>query len=860
MLCISRTFILALLGIFLVAATFVPAPVAANADLDGRVYFLRDGTGIAGAEVCLGVVDPNGDLICQDTTTTDTEGYYNFYDAPDQIYTIVITAVPPDVYNLVPSRREVAVPSAETSGLDFYVPVPHVWTKTEAIAHRGDRVTSPENTKTAVERAIEKGASYIEIDVVLAADDETVVISHGSNYKDEGPDVPTQVYGPTPDCFNRNLENDPNWAELLLICDIGSEMMIPIGDTWNPVFKDERFPTLAQVFQENTGFSGWMIELKKSEKSGLSDAEIAARNQLLGEKVQSLMETFNLDNGRNWVTSFEDSALAAVTNPGILKMRQVSVANTDIVGAVDNAIIRGYDALNLDLAAVDKTFVDSSTTWQQYVHSKGLLLSAYTLTQQEPQQHDNAISRKVDFFMTDILDDLLVKNGDRFPAHEPTMVYLRPSATDPTCSSELTNEEVFAITVKVRAFVGDTLLVNSYTDANGYFALDVPALGTLAAEYTPNLVQQTITYPDYGEEPNYDPTLISSSQSFPINNTTLIAAYLAGQVRLEIIAEHAEFPNVDPQFSLTSACGDDVTFWANGVNLSDESNPAIVGTTCVEADEPQVAQDVALSASLKVLSEEWGIITATLYLDGADQIGTYTTPDPSAPSQEISVPGSATLRDLEVGEHTLTLEYMVKHINDGTERTGTAQETFTVKLKPCLKNKDIMLVFDGSGSVSATDFEKMQSFGVRLVDGLEVSPSAANFGVVQFSSSVTTEIGLTDAADPVKSAINTMSKLGGGTNIDAGINEAQSEFNNGRIDAPNVIVLLTDGQGSGTSAAGAAKNAKTTIICIGIGTGVNTAELEAIASSPGSVFTPGDFEALIYVLQALLPAEEDPLP
>lgn len=859
MLRVARTALMALLGVLLVTAVLAPAPVAANADLDGRVYFLRDGMGIEGADVCLGVVDPNGDLICQDTTTTDVNGYYNFYDAPDQVYTIVITSVPPGVDDLVPSKREVTVPSDETSGLDFHVPVPHVWTKTEAIAHRGDRVTSPENTQTAVARTIEKGARYIEIDVILAADDETVVVSHGSTYKDEGPDVPTQVYGPTASCFNRNLEDDPNWTELLLDCDIGSEMMIPIGKTWNPVFKDERFPTLAQVLQEHAGYSGWMIELKKSEKPGLSADEIAARNRLLGEKVQALMESFNLDNGRNWVTSFEDSALAGVTNPSILKMRQVSISNTDIVGAVDNAIIRGYEALNLDLAAVDKTFVDSSTTWRQYVHSKGLLLSAYTLTGQGPQQNDNAISRKVDFFMTDILDDLLVKNGDRFPAHEPRVVYLKPSSSDPSCTSVFTNEEVFTTTVKVRAFVGDTLLVNTYTDENGYYALDVPPLGTLEAEYAPNVVKQTITYPDYGEEPNYEPTLISSSQDIPVNNSELIAAYLAGQIRLEIIAEHGEFPNVDPRFSLTSACGDDAAFWANGVNLSDDSDPAIVGTTCVEADAPQIAQDVELSATLKILSEEWGILTATLVLDGSDQIGTYSAPDPSAPPQEISVPGSATLRDLEVGEHLLTLAYTARHINDGTERTGQAQETFTVKLKPCLKNKDIMLVFDGSGSIAATDFAEMQSFGVQLVDGLEVSPTAAHFGVVQFSSSAQTEISLTDAASPVQNAINTMSKLGGGTDIDDGINQAQSELAGGRTDAPNVIVLLTDGQGSGTTAANAAKAAGTTIICVGIGTGIDTAELEAIASSPGFVFTPADFEALVYVLQALLPAESDPL-
>jgi von Willebrand factor type A domain len=80
----------------------------------------------------------------------------------------------------------------------------------------------------------------------------------------------------------------------------------------------------------------------------------------------------------------------------------------------------------------------------------------------------------------------------------------------------------------------------------------------------------------------------------------------------------------------------------------------------------------------------------------------------------------------------------------------------------------------------------------------------------------------------------------------------------GRPTAPDVMIILTDGasnsRGATIAAANAAKAAGVTIISVGIGSGVNRDELVEMASNPGFVFTTDDFDSLVYILQALLPA------
>jgi hypothetical protein len=570
----QRTWLMGVLvGLILIGLGLgVAHPVqAAVTTVSGRIFDDISGAGIANVTVCL--AEGDDPLFCSFQTTTNSSGTYSFTEelADGFPYTVFFPGTDSYTLNFAPTKRTFGVPlGGGTFVIDFVRPTPHVYTKTEEIAHRGDRITSPENTYIAIERAIEKESSYIEIDVFLGdlgdsnPSNDIVYVSHGSQYKATGgpPDAPTQVYGPTPFCQGVRLETYSGWDLVRNPtngCDVGTEM-INVGQTWDPVFRYERIPFLSEVLERYTDDTVWMIELKETEIPGLSDAQRAARNQLLGQKVQGLVVP-HLNSGvidEVWVTSFNDDALSAVTDARIFQMRQVYPdywGNAGMIGEVDNAIVRGYEALNLDFSLPD-TQGAFGATWGEYIHQKGLRFSVYTLIgAQTEAQHSDSIANEADFFMTDILDHMLVLNGDRPVAHPLHTVEFQPEPNT-VCRSVFANEEVFDITVRLRMYsylLSSYIVYPPFTDAEGYLVTDVPALGRFDYKYNPTDVTQTIIEPIY-TEPVITPTEVITTNVYSITPTA--AQILAAGVRYEITAESQEYPNVDPRIRVEPCVGD----------------------------------------------------------------------------------------------------------------------------------------------------------------------------------------------------------------------------------------------------------------------------------------------------------------
>jgi hypothetical protein len=543
---------------------------AAVTTVSGRIFDDISGAGIANITVCLAQGDDP--VFCTFQTTTNSSGNYSFSEdlAEGFPYTVFFPGTDSFTLNLAPTRHTFPVPTGGgTVTLNFVRPTPHVYTKTEEIAHRGDRITSPENTFIAIERAIEKEASYIEIDVFLGdlgdsnPSNDIVYVSHGSQYKNTPggfPDIPTQVYGPTTFCQGVRLETYSGWdlaRNPTTGCDVGTEMM-DVGKSWDPVFRYERIPFLSEVLERYTDDTVWMIELKETEIPGLTAVQQAARNQLLGQKVQALVVPY-LNSGaidEVWVTSFNDDALGGVTDGRIQKMRQIlAVGHDGIVDEVDNAIVNGYRALNLDFSqpALPAPF---GGTWGEYIHLKGLQFSVYTLlAPQTEEQHADSIENEADFFMTDILDHMLVLNGDRPVAHPLRTVEFQPEP-DTVCRSVFANEEVFDITVRLRMYsylLSTYIVYPPFTDAQGYLVTDVPALGRFDYEYNPTNVTQTIIEPIY-TAPVITPTEVITTNVYTI--TPNAAQILAAGVRYEITAESQQYPNVDPRIRVEPCVGD----------------------------------------------------------------------------------------------------------------------------------------------------------------------------------------------------------------------------------------------------------------------------------------------------------------
>lgn len=106
------------------------------------------------------------------------------------------------------------------------------------IAHRGNSWDAPENTMAAVERAIQDGADYIELDVRHTADGELVIIHDRDLLRIAGEHRPIW---------------DVHYTEIA---------ELDIGSWFAPEFSDQRLPTLAQIVELMRGRAGLYLEIK----------------------------------------------------------------------------------------------------------------------------------------------------------------------------------------------------------------------------------------------------------------------------------------------------------------------------------------------------------------------------------------------------------------------------------------------------------------------------------------------------------------------------------------------------------------------------------------------------------------------
>jgi len=110
--------------------------------------------------------------------------------------------------------------------------------RTEVMAHRGASGSAPENTLAAIRAAIDAGADWVEIDVQETADGEIVLI-HDSDLK--------KISGKAMKIVDTSL------ADL---------QRVDIGSWFDPVFSDQRIPTLKEALKLSKGRIEVNIELK----------------------------------------------------------------------------------------------------------------------------------------------------------------------------------------------------------------------------------------------------------------------------------------------------------------------------------------------------------------------------------------------------------------------------------------------------------------------------------------------------------------------------------------------------------------------------------------------------------------------
>ncbi len=179
----------------------------------------------------------------------------------------------------------------------------------------------------------------------------------------------------------------------------------------------------------------------------------------------------------------------------------------------------------------------------------------------------------------------------------------------------------------------------------------------------------------------------------------------------------------------------------------------------------------------------------------------------------------------------------------------------------CASTVDLVLVIDGSESISWSEFDRMQSFISELVGQFAVSPDDGHVGIVQFSGEGQGRVEISLSADggAVQAATFNMEQIVGVTDIQEGIALGQGQLTmGGRAGVPHVLVLLTDGEhnqpGDPIAEAELARSLGTEIFAIAIGDGTKIGELNAIVSAPagGHVISVDDFDGLLTILGTLV--------
>ena len=130
-----------------------------------------------------------------------------------------------------------------------------------------------------------------------------------------------------------------------------------------------------------------------------------------------------------------------------------------------------------------------------------------------------------------------------------------------------------------------------------------------------------------------------------------------------------------------------------------------------------------------------------------------------------------------------------------------------------------------------------------------IRDNSTRVGLIPFTdtASILIPLGSINNTQQLTTAINNIVYLRGGTRTDLALDLVPTAFSNARVNEgiPRVVILLTDGRSNNPTltaqAATRVHNDNIEVYSVGIGSGINEAELHIIASDPSYVYLITDF-------------------
>ncbi|HEY3003568.1 MAG TPA: VWA domain-containing protein [Kribbellaceae bacterium] len=196
-------------------------------------------------------------------------------------------------------------------------------------------------------------------------------------------------------------------------------------------------------------------------------------------------------------------------------------------------------------------------------------------------------------------------------------------------------------------------------------------------------------------------------------------------------------------------------------------------------------------------------------------------------------------------------------------RYGTSIVTLTLDGESSTQSTptDLVLVLDESGSIDSTEFGQLKAFADDVVEAVGSDGLFANggrVGVVGFSTSAETVIGLSGDETAVRDAIATDPQSAGSTCIACGLDQASAVMGPDDPSRNQLVIVITDGNANlgNTAASASSLQAKAEVFAVGVGDGISQSTLETVASGSGSTntFSVGSFGDLHTLLNTLIAA------
>lgn len=221
-------------------------------------------------------------------------------------------------------------------------------------AHRGSSLSSPENSLSSIKKAIEEKADYVEIDVMTTKDNE-IVLFHDSTLK--------RIDGTNRVIGNITLEE---------------VKAVDNGSYFSLEFKDEKIPTLKEVFDLTKGNIKINIELKPMKS-----------NDTLPKEVAKLITEYNM----------EDEVVVSSLDYNTLQEFKKYNPIVDI-GYILTLGVGDFTKLNVDFIAVEYQMLKKELIYA--MHALGKEVHVWTINDSE--RAEEAMEIGVDNIITDTVE------------------------------------------------------------------------------------------------------------------------------------------------------------------------------------------------------------------------------------------------------------------------------------------------------------------------------------------------------------------------------------------------------------------------------------------------------------------------